>query len=241
MSTTNIFTSSFHEQDPRWSAVDAYTLSHLHPPSRPNHASLTHALENSRVKGLPDISSYPAMAKFFALQCRMGGVKHALEIGTLGGYTSIWLATMNPEMKVTTLEIDPVHAEVARQNLAEAGVADRVNVIVGPALDAMSGLHAEIERGNKPPFGFVFIDADKENNWTYFDLAVKMSATRACVFVDNVVVKGNLVNPEAQGDEMVQGARQVIEEVGRDKRVEAVVLQTVCEKSYDGVLMAVVL
>ena len=171
----------------------------------------------------------------------MGGVKHALEIGTLGGYTSIWLATMNPEMKVTTLEIDPVHAEVARQNLAEAGVADRVNVIVGPALDAMSGLHAEIERGNKPPFGFVFIDADKENNWTYFDLAVKMSATRACVFVDNVVVKGNLVNPEAQGDEMVQGARQVIEEVGRDKRVEAVVLQTVCEKSYDGVLMAVVL
>ncbi|MCJ1407517.1 hypothetical protein MMC19_001588 [Ptychographa xylographoides] len=240
MSAKNIFNHVSYEQDPRWTAVDDYTLSHLHPTSRANHSSLKYCLENSRDQGLPDISSYASLGKFLALQCQIGNVKHALEVGTLGGYTAIWIASQIPDIHVTTVEVDPKHAEVARHNIQKAGLGDRVEVLDGPGLKVLPKLKAEIDSGKRARFGFVFIDADKENNWAYFDQAVDMSVSRACVCVDNMVRMGRLVAEEAQGKTGVIGARQVIENAGKDARVDAVVMQTVGEKNYDGFLMAVV-
>ncbi|MCJ1379861.1 hypothetical protein MMC17_002964 [Xylographa soralifera] len=215
MSTENVFVA--HKRDPKWIAVDGYTLSHLHPESHPHHKLLNDVLINIRNQGLPSISTYPVLAKFLALQCRIGKVEHALEIGTLGGYTAIWIATQNPRTYVTAIEIDPRHAEVARQNITMAGVADRVTVIVGAGLDVIPKLQQEVNAATIP-----------------------MILPGGCIFVDNIVRKGNIVSEEYQGEEGVIGARQVIEGAGKDERVDAVVLQTVGEKSYDGVLMAVV-
>ncbi|MCJ1391002.1 hypothetical protein MMC18_003863 [Xylographa bjoerkii] len=238
MSTENIFVT--HKLDPKWTAVDGYTLSHLHPESHQHHKLLNDVLINTRDQGLPDISTYPVLAKFLALQCRIGKVEHALEIGTLGGYTAIWIATQNPGTHVTAIEIDPRHAEVARQNIEMAGVSDRVTVIVGAGLDVIPKLQEEVASGKRPKFGFVYIDADKMNNWAYFQATIPMISSGGCIFVDNIVRKGNIVSEEHQKDEGVIGARKVIECAGKEQRVDAVVLQTVSEKNYDGVLMAVV-
>ena len=225
-----------YDTDPRWTSIDAYTMSHLHPRSRPNHAVLAQTLEAIKIKGLPDImNSPPPQAKFFALQCRMLGVKHCLELGTLGGYSAIWLATENPSMTVTTVEFDPHHAEVATANIRAAGVADRVHVILGAGMDVLPKLYEEIEAGEREKFGYTFIDADKLNNYNYFDWAVKMSLPRACICVDNIVGMGRLaMEKEAVNDVMVRGGRECVERVGADDRVEATVLQTVGEKMYDG-------
>lgn len=163
-------------------------------------------------------------------------VTHALEVGTLGGYSAIWLATSNPNLKVTTIEYNAHHYAVAIANIQAAGVADRVEVILGAGMDVLPKLFAEIEAGERERFGFAFIDADKLNNWNYFDWAVKMSKKGACVVVDNIVSKGRLAmgEEEAKRNEMVRGARECVERVGRDGRVEATVLQTVGEKDYDG-------
>ncbi len=169
----------------------------------------------------------------------MLGVRHALEVGTLGGYSAIWLATENPSMTVTTIESDPLHASVARANIAHAGVADRVTVVLGAGLTVLPRLHAEIESGQRERFGFTFIDADKLNNYNYFDWAVRMSVPGACVCVDNIVSKGKLAaEGEAAGNEMVRGARECVERVGRDERVDGTVLQTVGEKDYDGYVVS---
>ncbi|GAB7355368.1 hypothetical protein MBLNU459_g5892t1 [Dothideomycetes sp. NU459] len=242
MSTpAGIFTGDWYEKDARWDAVDKYTQSHLHPSTRSNHAALTAALEHSVASGLPDIATYPVFSKLMALQCRSGNVKHALEVGTLGGYTSIWLATMNPGLQVTAVEVDAKHVKVAQENIARAGVSDRVEVILGSGLDVLPRMLKDIQEGSRPPFGFTYIDADKENNWAYFDLAVGMSRPGATIYVDNIVRGGLLVSEERKDDEDVQGARRLVENVGNDSRVDAVVQQTVAEKSYDGFLMAVVL
>lgn len=238
-----VFTSDWYEQDARWSAVDAYTQSHLHPHTRSNHAALTAALEHSVACGLPDIATNPVFSKLMALQCRAGKVKHALEVGTLGGYTSIWLATTNPDMRVTSVEVNPRHAEVARENIKRAGVDDRAEVIVGPGLDILPRLLDDVQQGLREPIGFTYIDADKENNWAYFDIAVKMSTPGAYIYVDNIVRMGTLTSEKhiSDDDVGVLGARRLVENVGKDHRVEAVVQQTVAEKTYDGFLMAVVL
>ncbi|KAI9758710.1 MAG: hypothetical protein M4579_002885 [Chaenotheca gracillima] len=236
----NVFTGSYFEQDARWSAVDAYTISHLDKTSAPIHDALQSALANSIKRGLPDISSFPTQSKFIALQCRIGKVQHALEVGTLGGYTSIWIASQNPSIRITTVEIDPKHAEVARENIRLAGVADRVDVVLGAGLDVLPKLLAEVEAGSRPRYGFTFIDADKLNNAAYFDLAVKMSLPSGTVYVDNIVQKGRLAAEGETHAEGVVGARKVVEQAGKDQRVDAVVLQTVNEKNYDGFLLAVV-
>ena len=169
----------------------------------------------------------------------MLNVTHALEVGTLGGYCAIWLATSNPSLTVTTIENNAHHAAIARANIHAAGVADRVDVILGAGMDVLPMLHGEIEAGKRERFGFAFIDADKLNNWNYFDWAVRMSVRGACVVVDNVVAKGRLAmgEEEAGRNEMVRGARECVERVGRDGRVEATVLQTVGEKDYDGFVL----
>lgn len=238
-----IFTGDWYEKDDRWVAVDNYTQSHLHPPTSSNHAALTAALEHSVASGLPDIATYPVFSKLMALQCRSGNVKHALEVGTLGGYTAIWLASMNPDLHVTAIEVDPKHVKVARENIERAGVSDRVEVILGSGLDVLPRLLKEIQEGTRPRFGFTYIDADKKNNWTYFDLAVESSLQNASIYVDNIVSRGQLVSEKHihDDDTSVPGARKLIENVGKDSRVEAVVQQTVAEKTYDGFLMAVVL
>lgn len=239
-----IFTSDWYEHDARWSSVDAYTQSHLHPPSsRNNHAVLSSALEHSMACGLPDIATQPVFSKLMALQCRVGNVQLALEVGTLGGYTSIWLATLNPQLHVTSVEVDAKHAQVARENIERAGVSDRVDVVVGAGLDVLPRLLNEIQAGDRQPFGFTYIDADKQNNWAYFDMAVGMSKPGACIYVDNIVRMGLLVSEKhiKDGEKGVMGARKLVENVGKDGRVDAVVQQTVAEKTYDGFLMAVVL
>ena len=230
-----------YETDRRWTAIDEYAISHLHPPTRPNHAGITHAATNSAAKGLDDIASPAVVGKFLALQCRMLNAKHALEFGTLGGYSAIWMATENPGLKITTFEFEAPTAEVARENFTEAGVSDRVECIVGPALNALPKIYEEVQSGQRERFDFTFIDADKLNNWAYFDWAVKMSRPGACLVVDNVVAKGKLANAkDAEIDDMVRGGREVVVQVGRDERVEATVLQIVGAKDYDGFLMAVV-
>jgi predicted O-methyltransferase YrrM len=219
--------------------VDAYTQEHTHPSTKPNHQVLLDALRNSRDRGLPDIATAPAVAKFYALQCKAARVRHALEIGTLGGYTSIWLATENPDLQVTTLEIDAHHGAVAQENLARAGVADRVAVRLGAALDMLPQLAAEIASGAKPRLGFVYIDADKQNNWTYMDRVIALCEPGATIYVDNIVRGGSIVDPERQ-DARTLGARYVVEMAGKDDRLDSVVLQFVGEKGHDGMLMAVV-
>ena len=239
MAAPGIFTSDMHEQDERWTKVDGYTQSHLHPSTRPNHAFLKKTLEHSRDRGLPDIAAQPVLGKFLALQCRFGQVTHALEVGTLGGYTSIWLASENPGLKVTTIEHKSHHAEVARENISAAGLSDQIEVIVGEGVEVLPKLLKEVEEGKRERYGFCWIDADKKNNMNYYNHAVKMGKKGMCICVDNVVRAGKLV-AEGPVSETTQGARDLVESVGKDKRVEAMVMQTVAEKSYDGFLMAVV-
>ncbi|OJD40192.1 o-methyltransferase family 3 [Diplodia corticola] len=225
-----------------WNPVDSYTCSHLDARLKPSlTAALDHAGKNSQAKGLPDISVSRPQGKFLMLQARLLRVKHVVEVGTLGGYSSIWFAHASPDIKVTTIEVDEHHAAVARENLKYAGVDDRVEVIVGSGSDVMAKLVEEVNQGKRERFGLAFIDADKENNWTYFDYAANMSVPGACLIVDNVVRQGSLVDPEyAKNDSRVKGSRLLVEKVGQDERVDAMVLQTVGEKSYDGFLIAAV-
>ncbi|KAI9642998.1 hypothetical protein NHQ30_008732 [Ciborinia camelliae] len=226
--------------NPGWAAVDEYTLSHLHPTSRPNHDTLARALRISSEKGLPPINSSPAQGKFLALQAKLMRVKNVLEVGTLGGYTSIWIATENPDCKVTTLEFDPKYAKVARENIDHAGVSGRVEVLEGSAVEILPVLLKEIEEGKRERYGLTFVDADKLNNWTYFDYGVKMSYPGAAVFLDNMACRGSLVRDDRLDDPHVEGARTAIENAGNDDRVDGVVMQIVSEKNWDGFLMAIV-
>jgi predicted O-methyltransferase YrrM len=240
MATSNFFTSAHHEQDPRWTAVDAYTLQHSHPSTRPNTSALEQTLAASQAGGLPDIAAAPAQAKFMALMCRALGVTHALEVGTLGGYTAIWLASENPGLHLTSVEFKPHNAKVARANILAAGLSDRIEVLEGAGMDILPRLKAEVQAGTRPKFGFTFLDADKANNWNYFDLAADMTITKGVICVDNVVRQGKLVAEESQQDPATLGSRAVIEKAGADARVDSVVIQKVGEKSYDGCLWAVV-
>lgn len=229
------------EQDPRWTAVDEFQVPHLDPPTRPYHDVIEHAYTNSLEKGLDDISVSRSQGKFLSIQCQIVKAKHVLEIGTLGAFSTIWMASSSPHVKVTTIEIEPEIAEIARENIRFAKLEDRIELIVGAALDVLPRLASEIEQNKRERFDFSFIDADKENAWPYFDRAVKMTVPRGVVYVDNVVRKGLLADADlAKREPIVAGIRRVVEEVGKDSRVDAVVLQTVGEKNYDGFLMAVV-
>lgn len=246
MAASHIFASANYEQDPRATAVDAYTSAHLLPATKPFNRALAHALQNSIDKGLPNIACYPMQGKFLAIQCRIAGAKNVLEIGTLGGYSSLWFASAGPDVQVTSIEVDAQHREVALENIAAAGLSDRINVVLGAGLEVLPKLAREVQDGSRERFDFVFIDADKENNWVYFDLVLSMVKERTCIYVDNVVRRGKLASEEeareaaSRGDLRIEGCRRLVENVGKDERVEACVLQTLSEKNYDGFLMAVV-
>ncbi|KIV89586.1 hypothetical protein PV10_06972 [Exophiala mesophila] len=236
-------TNQYLEHDARWDAVDAYANKHLLHPSRNKfHQALEFAYKNSIDKGLPDIASYPAQGKMLAIQAQIAGAKNVLEVGTLGGYAAIWIAGALPDdAKVTSIELDPHHKQVAEENIANAGLSDKVTIELGPAIDVIPRLTQEIQNGERDKFDFVFIDADKENNLAYFELALQAVRSRTPIFVDNVVRRGMVADEElARKDSRVAGIRNLIESVGANEKVEAVVVQTVSEKNYDGFLLAVV-
>lgn len=235
-----VWNTTSYEHDPRWTAVDAYGVSHLHPKNRPYAASLNTTLEDIRDSGLPDDSTYPAFGKFLALQCRIARAQNVLEVGLLGGYTAIWIASLNPGIKVTSLEIDPYNAQVARRNIDKAGVGKQVEIIVGPALESFPKIESEVRSGQRRHFDYVFIDADKENNWEYVDKATDISKPGTAIVVDNVIRRANIVNEAAFHEGPVDGARRCIENAAKDDRLEGCLMQTVSEKNYDGFLFAVV-
>lgn len=229
------------EKDPRWTAVDHYATKHLFPPESRYHAALQYAKELSVKEGLSNIEVSPLQGRFLMLQCMLVNAKNILEVGTLGGYSSIFLTSSSDDAKVTTIEIEPKHRDVAERAHAHAGLRDRIEVLLGAGLHVLPKIRREVEEGKRQPFDFVFIDADKENNLQYLNEALPMCRSRSVIVVDNVVRRGQLVDDElARRDDRIAGARRVIEAAGKDPRLECGLLQTVGEKNYDGFLLCVV-
>jgi predicted O-methyltransferase YrrM len=215
-----------------WTAVDRYAAGSL----LGSDPVMDAVLERNRVSGLPAIDVSPLQGKFLNLVVRMCGARRILEIGTLGGYSTIWMARALPaDGRVVTLELEERHAAVARRNFVTAGVADRVDLVVGPALSSLEKLHA----GGAEPFDLVFIDADKPNNRRYLDWALRLSRPGTVVICDNVIRDGAVVEAHSR-DAAVQGARDVFSFFGSHPMLEATALQTVGEKGHDGFAMAVV-
>jgi predicted O-methyltransferase YrrM len=216
-----------------WHAVDEYFAEHLAPAD----AALSEALAASDRAGLPPIQVTPALGKLLQLFAHLVGARRILEIGTLGGYSTIWMArALPPGGRLISLEIDARHAAVARENLDRAGVGDRAEVRVAPALESLALLARE--RG--APFDLAFIDADKSNNDQYFAATLGMSRAGSVILVDNVVRGGAVIDPES-GNADVEGVRRLTELVAREPRVSATAMQTVGSKGYDGFIVARVL
>lgn len=216
----------------RWQAVDRYLVELLVD----EDDALREALERSDSAGLPPINVSPPQGKFLHLLARIAGSRRILEIGTLAGYSTIWLARALPEGgRLVTLEIDPRHAEVARANLERAGVADRVELRVGRALDTLPLLEQE----GAGPFDLFFVDADKPANPDYFRWALRLARTGSVIVVDNVVRNGKVVDPES-GDPSVEGVRRLNELMAGEPAVTVTELQTVGLKGYDGFALGVV-
>jgi len=210
-----------------WTAVDSYIAEHLIGADD----ALDAALRASDAAGLPPIQVSAAQGKMLHLLARSIGARNILEIGTLAGYSAIWMARALPaDGRLVTLEVSAKHAEVARANAARADVGERVDVRVGAALDTLPKLGG--------PFDLSFIDADKANIPTYFDWAVKLSRPGSLIVVDNVVRDGGLIDPN--GDESVHGVRRLHEQLANDRRVSATTIQTVGNKGYDGFTLAIV-
>jgi predicted O-methyltransferase YrrM len=195
---------------------------------------LTSALEASRAAGLPDIQVSAGQGKFLYLLAKMTGARRILELGTLGGYSTIWLArALPPDGALVTLEYEPRHAAVARGNLARAGVADKVEVVVGPALSTLPGV---IERA-AAPFDLVFLDADKVNYSNYLRLIMGAVRSGSVILADNVV-RGGAVAEATPGDPSAAAARDFNALLAGDDRLEAVILQQVGIKGHDGLAIA---
>ena len=216
-----------------WTAVDHYLTGLLEP----SDSVLEAALNASTAAGLPPINVSPVQGRLLQLLARIQGARNILEIGTLGGYSTIWLARALPAGgTLITLEFDPKHAEIARANFGRAGLAGVVELRVGLALDILPKLAAE----GRGPFDFIFIDADKQSTADYFAWALKLSRRGSVIFVDNVVRKG-AVTDEANADPRVHGMRRFFETLAAEKRVSATVVQTVGCKGYDGFALALVM
>jgi predicted O-methyltransferase YrrM len=215
-----------------WTEVDNYIGDLLVP----RDAALAAALKASEVAGLPGIQVSPTQGKFLHLLARLMGARNILELGTLGGYSSIWLArALGDKGRLVTIESNPKHAEVARANLAFAGLSDRVELRVGSALEVLP-LLAQQGRG---PFDLIFIDANKSNMPEYFDWALQLSRPGSLIIADNVIRDGKVVEA-ASTDADIQGVRRFNEQVAAEKRVSATELQTVGSKGYDGFAMVLV-
>ena len=212
----------------QWSAVDNYLVEALIP----NDPLLNQVLENNQRAGLPAIDVAANQGQFLALLVRMTGARRILEIGTLGGYSTIWMARELPaDGELVTLEADANHAAVARENLRMAGVDKLVEVREGPALATLEKL------GDHPPFDLIFIDADKPNNPNYLRWALRYSRPGTLIIGDNVVRDGEVTDPHS-ADDRVQGVREFIAMMGSDPRLTVTALQTVGSKGWDGFPLA---
>ncbi|HRE48695.1 MAG TPA: O-methyltransferase [Aggregatilineales bacterium] len=215
-----------------WTAVDHYTATIALPPDPVLEATLRASDEG----GLPAIQVSPHQGKMLHLWAASMGARRILEIGTLGGYSTIWLARALPAGgRLVTLEVQPKHAEVARANLAQAGFADVVEVRLGVALESLAALAAE----GGAPFDFVFIDADKINTAAYFEWALTLTRVGGVIVVDNVI-RGGAVLDATSGEDSVVGIRRFNERLAAERRVSATVIQTVSGKGYDGMTIALV-
>jgi predicted O-methyltransferase YrrM len=216
----------------RWSEVDDY-IDTLFPP--PDDA-LNEALARSDASGLPPISVSFAQGKFLGLLAKMRGSRRILEIGTLGGFSTIWLARSLPrDGVVITLELESKHAVVARANLDQAGVGDLVDVRVGPAVESLRDLIAQ----GVEPFDFIFIDADKEGYPQYLELSLRLARAGTVIVADNVVRDGQVVD-ETSDDGRVTAVREFLERAAASEQLEGSVVQTVGPKGYDGFALLVV-
>ena len=217
---------------PKWSEVDAYFADRL-AVSDPAFESM---LAANAAAGLPAIDVSPAQGKFLHLLTRMVGSVRILEIGALGGYSTIRLArALSPGGVVVTLEASPRHADVARANFQRTGVADRIDLRIGAALDTLPILAAE----GGAPFDFVFIDADKTNNPAYFSWALRLTRSGSVIVVDNVVRSGAVADPRSR-DPDVRGVRKLFDMMATEARVSVTALQTVGMKGWDGLAIALV-
>lgn len=215
-----------------WRQVDDYFAGEL----LDRDPALSTALEASREAGLPDIAVSATQGKLLNLLARVQGARNILEIGTLGGYSTLWLAkALPPGGRLFTLESDPKHAEVARSNLARAGYANQVQVRLGAALDTLP----ELETERVGPFDLTFIDADKRSNSEYFDWALRLSRRGSLIIVDNVVREGKVLDAASE-DASVQGVRRLVTRMSLETRVSVTAIQTVGHKGYDGFAIALV-
>jgi predicted O-methyltransferase YrrM len=216
-----------------WTAVDGY----FSDAAVGTDAALDATAAAAEAAQLPPVSVTPAYGKLLHLIARAQGAKRILEIGTLAGYSTIWLArAVPPDGRVVTLEFNPKHADIARTNLGHAGLADRVEIRVGPALDSLS----QLAGGSEQPFDFIFIDADRPNVASYFDWAVKLARRGSVIVVDNVVRKGRVLDTSNSDAEIV-GVRRFVEHLASDSRVSATMMQMVSAKGHDGFALALVL
>jgi predicted O-methyltransferase YrrM len=215
-----------------WTAVDNYFSDLLIA----RDEKLDSALAANQNAGLPTIDVSRLQGKFLELLVRISGARRILEIGTLGGYSTLWLARALPAGgRIVTLEFDPHHAEVARANLAHAGLLERVNLRVGPAIETLP----KLESTGDSPFDLIFIDADKESYPEYLDWSLKLSRVGTVIVADNVVREGKVVEADCD-DPRVQGVRRFTEKMAAEPRLSATVLQSVGTKGYDGLALAVV-
>jgi predicted O-methyltransferase YrrM len=210
----------------QWAAVDRYICDQLVP----QEAALAGALAASTAAGLPAINVAPNQGKLLQLLAEMVGARHILEIGTLGGYSTIWLArALPPDGALLSLEADPKHAEVARANIAVAGLNTIVDIRLGKALETLP----QIESEKRPAFDLIFIDADKANLPHYFSFALKLVHRGSIILVDNVVREGRVIDAE-NDDPNIKGVRRMNELIAAEPRVSATAVQTVGSKGYDG-------
>jgi len=215
-----------------WTAVDSYICNLLVP----HDSALAAAVQATEAAGLPAIAVSAAQGKLLHLLARMQGARNILEIGTLGGYSTIWLArALAANGRLISLEVDPKHAEVARTNIAFAGLAGVVEVRRGKALDTLPQLAAE----SRGPFDLIFIDADKANIPAYFQWALKLSRPGTLLVVDNIVRDGKVIDA-ASADPNIQGVRRFNEMLAAERRVSATEIQTVGSKGYDGLAIVLV-
>ena len=216
----------------KWTAVDRYISEALIP----TDPALESALAASKKAGLPAIAVAPNQGKWLMILAQAIGARSILEMGTLGGYSTIWLARALPaDGRLISLEFDPKHAEVARGNVARAGLADKVEIRVGKALDTLPELAAE----GLGAFDFIFIDADKGNYPGYLEWAVNLSHPGTLIIGDNVVRDGKIIDAD-DPDPSIQGVRRMNEIIAADPRLTATAIQTVGSKGYDGFMIAIV-
>jgi len=215
-----------------WTAVDDYIVSSLFS----DDPTLDAVLAANRDQGLPAIDVSAAQGKLLSLLVRIRGARRVLEIGTLGGYSTIWMARGLPtDGRIVTLELEPHHAKVARSNFERAGVSDKIDVRVGPALHSLAALADE----NAGPFDLIFIDADKPNNPNYLSWAMRLSRAGTVIVCDNVIRDGAVLDEHGR-DANVEGARAAFSFIGGDKRLDGTAIQTVGAKGYDGFAIAIV-